>query len=529
MHSLFSIAILLMMATVISINSFRGLTKGLASALLSFGALLLSILAAAALSPYLAEWLVAPFFYGVSFLIDLLDQIPALLARYAGWLSEDTLSNISYNLSMAKDALATVDLSSIPNYLMVKGLISTLVSAVVFLLLLFPLRGLFSLGLHLAFRKELAVSQADPQAYLGQKFPLLRHRTLLGGIVGGLTGLVLCMALTAPLMGALRTFIQLGDMFSDPQKTYESIGITQEGLSILTACGNDFFGNLLYTFGGKAIFNIITRADWGEGMVYLCNNQDQLVWLIEDLTGQYSTTVSFLLSPIVNCVSCALILIFAPIAYVFVTARLLPRLLLTPKARADEVSDRGLRRYTFQDGRAIVYQPAPAHRQYIRQYILSEHNGTRFLQCQTDERIFSIKYRILPFDEQDRPLDILDVEDPIFNTDNGKPRPVPLPPRTAYVSVEVQAVNDVNVYDSTQAGFSLKSTAIYGAAVAVLTMALALVIMSLLVFYTNLIFAAWGTATLRFGKLFFPSMGLGLAYAILVFGHRFFRERRFYS
>ena len=57
--------------------------------------------------------------------------------------------------------------------------------------------------------------------------------------------------------------------------------------------------------------------------------------------------------------------------YAFLAGMLFPSLLLKPKFKGEKARDRGLKKYTFDGGRAIVYRPDVKSVKYIEQYILS--------------------------------------------------------------------------------------------------------------------------------------------------------------
>ena len=54
------------------------------------------------------------------------------------------------------------------------------------------------------------------------------------------------------------------------------------------------------------------------------------------------------------------------ILYVFLAAKLLPNWLLKPHVDPSLDGDRGIKRFVFDCGRAIVYEPSVAYRKYIR-------------------------------------------------------------------------------------------------------------------------------------------------------------------
>ena len=76
----------------------------------------------------------------------------------------------------------------------------------------------------------------------------------------------------------------------------------------------------------------------------------------------------------------AVFFIISLVFYVFLSACLLPKLLLGPGFSATRIQDRGIKKYLFEQGRAMVCQPAPSVQMHIPQYILSDNNGERILK-----------------------------------------------------------------------------------------------------------------------------------------------------
>ena len=63
--------------------------------------------------------------------------------------------------------------------------------------------------------------------------------------------------------------------------------------------------------------------------------------------------------------------------YIFLVSRVLPDLLLKPLYDDSKEGDRGLRRYAFEGGRAILYEPSAPYRKYLKQYILSANGNEK--------------------------------------------------------------------------------------------------------------------------------------------------------
>jgi hypothetical protein len=153
---------------------------------------------------------------------------------------------------------------------------------------------------------------------------------------------------------------------------------------------------------------------------------------------------------------CFLISLFV---YVFLISSLFPKLFIVPTYNCKKIRDRGLKKYLFDGGRAILYEPAPNVKKGVEQYILSDNGGEKYIKCKVCEGVKSIKYRILTFDAYDKPLGAFDVSEPI--NESGITNAVNLPLYTAYVSIELLKVNEVNQSNSSAVHFSPPRIAVY--------------------------------------------------------------------
>ena len=120
---------------------------------------------------------------------------------------------------------------------------------------------------------------------------------------------------------------------------------------------------------------------------------------------------------------------------------------------------------------------------------------------------------MLTFDVNDRPLQALEVDEPV-NT-RGISQAVPLPLNTAYVSVSVIEVNGTKATDNPIC-FSLIKLLIYLASTVVLTIMEALMIKQALVFFADLIFAYSNTVSVGYSTTVFTALLLGTVYACFV-------------
>lgn len=145
--------------------------------------------------------------------------------------------------------------------------------------------------------------------------------------------------------------------------------------------------------------------------------------------------------------------------YVVWVAKILPKLLLRPMYDISVMGDRGIKKYTFQNGRAIVYEPSVSSQKYIKQYILSSNNGEKYIKCKLDDRITSIKYDVVAMRSDDQVIDTVQVAE-IIST-KGMTRGALLPHETSYVLVVVKEINNRQVATDAKLTLPLLKVVVY--------------------------------------------------------------------
>lgn len=129
--------------------------------------------------------------------------------------------------------------------------------------------------------------------------------------------------------------------------------------------------------------------------------------------------------------------LMAVAAYLYLVTVIYPwlyrRLMWQTRSRRTATSDRGIRRVSFLEGYAIVYEPAPAYRRFIRRYALFCMEGCTYIRCLIHPSIAHIRYEVAAFDARGRLLDVVCVSELVAEA--GQTCPVRLPRHTAYACV----------------------------------------------------------------------------------------------
>jgi hypothetical protein len=127
------------------------------------------------------------------------------------------------------------------------------------------------------------------------------------------------------------------------------------------------------------------------------------------------------------------------VAYVFVLASVLPRIFLRARLGNGSTSDRGVKKYKFEDGRAVVYEPESKIRRYVNQYVLVDKSGDKYLKCKIDKRVSTIKYDVVVFDGHNNAIDVIQISEAISS--KGYTVTAELPRKTSYVSLILREIN----------------------------------------------------------------------------------------
>ncbi len=142
---------------------------------------------------------------------------------------------------------------------------------------------------------------------------------------------------------------------------------------------------------------------------------------------------------VVEIVAHACILLCSAVLYVFLITRILPHLMLRPRYDLSVLHERGIRKYVFRKGRAIVYEPSVQASRFVSQYILSCNDGEKYIKCKIDPRVLTIKLDVVAMDADDKVISIVQIAEPVL--DRGYTRGAILPANTSYVCVIVKEVN----------------------------------------------------------------------------------------
>jgi len=229
-----------------------------------------------------------------------------------------------------------------------------------------------------------------------------------------------------------------------------------------------------------------------------------------------------MIGTIMSATAQIILIILSVIIYVYLVACIFPKIFLRPKYDISDIKDRGLKRYSFRGGRAIVYQPALNIRKYIAQYILSSTDGEKHIKCKVDKRILSIKYDVIAFDSEDRVIDTVEISDGVKST--GYTHAALLPMNTAYITLIIKEVNDVRIEKERKLAFSAVKIALFAVLEILATVIEALLFENIVVSFMSSAFSLTLSAQTGFALL--TSMAAGAVLAILIFLLHFSKDTK---
>ncbi len=146
-------------------------------------------------------------------------------------------------------------------------------------------------------------------------------------------------------------------------------------------------------------------------------------------------------------------------AYILI-AFYFPRFIMKPTFAGKKISDRGLKKYVYEDGRGIVYEPEICARKYVKQYMLFTRDGSKYLKCYVNDKINHLSYDILVFNNRNKLIDVVTVSEQLKSSQTTSS--VPLVAETSYVSLVVRKVDNMYVDRRVMVKYSDVSCAICG-------------------------------------------------------------------
>ena len=135
----------------------------------------------------------------------------------------------------------------------------------------------------------------------------------------------------------------------------------------------------------------------------------------------------------------ALMLITSIVLYVYLFSSIIPKAIMRVHIVKENTCDRGIKKFVYPNGRCVLYETELATRKYISSYALYTEDGYKYIKCKSVGNIGSLRYDVYAFDNQNKLLDIIGVDEVIG--EDGYTASVPLPPATSYVRFVLRRVD----------------------------------------------------------------------------------------
>jgi hypothetical protein len=128
------------------------------------------------------------------------------------------------------------------------------------------------------------------------------------------------------------------------------------------------------------------------------------------------------------------------VLYVLAVGYIYPKTLLKLGFYTSLSTDRGIKTFTFPEGRAVVYEPHPVYRKYIDQYMLFVEGGYKYVKCHVFPEVSLLSYDVYMFDSANKVIDVIRITERIDRSDMGAN--ILLHENTSYVKIILKKVNN---------------------------------------------------------------------------------------
>lgn len=145
--------------------------------------------------------------------------------------------------------------------LLIKMILSVLLFLIVFYLLKGIVLRLVMLVVRIAtgkFGRKKKLVKSQPKYTSEEEAFYVKHDKKLGAVVGAVSGFVLAVIVFMPLTGILKSADEIADLVQTMTQSSEME--ESKELQLLDKYANDASGNVLYSCGGKAIYNLTART-----------------------------------------------------------------------------------------------------------------------------------------------------------------------------------------------------------------------------------------------------------------------------
>lgn len=169
---------------------------------------------------------------------------------------------------------------------------------------------------------------------------------------------------------------------------------------------------------------------------------------------------------IVDSISETLLLVASLVIFIFLVKSILPRITLRVNYSYEKWLGRGIKKFRYPEGRAVVYEPHPAFRKYINKYVLFTSDGYKYLKCKLDAGVKTLDYGVIMFNSNNKMIDVIEVKERVGDlSESGR---LSLHGDTSYVVIDLERVNGKEIGNRVSCSYSRIGVFAYYAALILL-------------------------------------------------------------
>lgn len=162
---------------------------------------------------------------------------------------------------------------------------------------------------------------------------------------------------------------------------------------------------------------------------------------------------------VLDTVALAMLLIMSLVLFVILMVTLIPRFFLRVRYDLERGLGRGIKKYKYPSGRAVVYEPHPVIRKYINRYILFTNDGYKYLRCLVDAGVRSLDFELIMLNNKNKVIDSVKVLADIGGSSQSGD--ILLHPDTSYVAINLIRANGIDVKKLVKGYFTAAQLGIY--------------------------------------------------------------------
>lgn len=142
---------------------------------------------------------------------------------------------------------------------------------------------------------------------------------------------------------------------------------------------------------------------------------------------------------IIAAICLFVLFLFELLLYMISISTILPKCTLWTRYTLKKSNDRGVKKYIYPNGRGVAYEPHPKMRKYINRYLLFTDNGYKYIKCKLDKNVNSLNYSVVMFNNQNKIIDVIDVNEKIIS--GSETKEILIHQDTSYASLVLNSVN----------------------------------------------------------------------------------------